>query len=74
MEVGWFGAVIDELVFMAPRRFVWNAAVSFRSRARKWMSRQMLELGHSQVSDGDEVGCRSEAPRCTFGLLQQTVH
>ena len=35
---------------------------------------QMLELGHPQIRDGNEVGCRSKASGSTLGLLQQTVH
>ncbi len=38
------------------------------------MSWQVLELGHSQVGDGDEVGCGSEAASGALGLLQQAVH
>ena len=34
----------------------------------------MLELGHAQVGDGDEVRCGAKAPRGAFGLLQQSVH
>ena len=37
-------------------RLVWNATVSFRRSQGKRMIWQMLELGHSQVGDGDEVG------------------
>ena len=35
---------------------------------------QMLELGHPQVGDGDEVLHGAEASGCCFGLLQQPVH
>lgn len=38
------------------------------------MSRQVLELGHAQVCNGDEVGAGSEAACGPFGLLQQAVH
>ena len=38
------------------------------------MSGQMLELGHSQIGDGDEVGGGTEAARSAFGLLEQAVH
>ena len=34
----------------------------------------MLELGHVQIGDGDEVGRRAEPARGALGLLQQTVH
>ena len=34
----------------------------------------MRELGQPEVRDGDEVGRRSEAARCAFGLLHQPVH
>ena len=34
----------------------------------------MLELGHTQVRDGDEVRGGSEASGSTLGLLQQAVH
>ena len=34
----------------------------------------MLELGHAQVGDGDEVGCGSVAACSSFRLLQQSVH
>ena len=34
----------------------------------------MCELGHAQVSDGDEVVGRSEAAGGALGLLQQAVH
>ena len=34
----------------------------------------MLELGHAQVGDGDEVRCGAKAARGALGLLQQTVH
>ena len=34
----------------------------------------MLELGHAQVGDGDEVLARPEAARGALGLLQQPVH
>lgn len=38
------------------------------------MSGQMLELGHAQVGDGDEVRCCAEPASGALGLLQQTVH
>lgn len=38
------------------------------------MIRQMGQLGHAKVCDGDEVACRSEASCGAFGLLQQAVH
>jgi hypothetical protein len=34
------------------------------------MGGQVLELGHAQVGDADEVGCGSVAPFGAFGLLQ----
>ena len=34
----------------------------------------MLELGHAQVGDGDEVGRCAKAPCGALGLLQQAVH
>jgi hypothetical protein len=34
----------------------------------------MLELGHPQVGDRDEVRAGSEAARIALGLLQQAVH
>ena len=34
----------------------------------------MLELGHPQIRDGNEVGCRSEPSGGALGLLQQAVH
>lgn len=40
----------------------------------KRVARQMIELGHPQIRNGNEVGCRSKASGDTLGLLQQTVH
>ena len=54
--------------------FVWNATISFRRSLGKRMSRQMLELGHAKVGDGDEVGRGAEAPCGALGLLKQTIH
>lgn len=34
----------------------------------------MVEFGHTQVCDGDEVGRRSEAACGVLGVLQQAVH
>ena len=51
-------------------RFVWNATISFSPDKRERMSRQMLELGHSQIGDGNEVGRGAEAARGAFGLLK----
>lgn len=36
--------------------------------------RQVLELGHPQVGDGDEVLGRPKAPSGGLGLLQQAIH
>ncbi len=48
----------------------WAAAPHGRER----MSRQVLELGHAQVGDGDEVLARPEAARGALGLLHLPVH
>ena len=56
-------------------RLVWIATISFGQRGRsERVSRPMLELGHSPVGDGDEVGRSTEAAGSAFGLLQQAVH
>ena len=34
----------------------------------------MRKFAQPQVGDGDEVGGRSEAPGCAFGLLHQAIH
>ncbi|MFN3914079.1 MAG: hypothetical protein ACK4K3_04020, partial [Aquabacterium sp.] len=39
----------------APCRFVWKATLSLGHRRRERAGRQVLELGHAQVGDGDEV-------------------
>ncbi|WP_254215877.1 PAS domain S-box protein, partial [Burkholderia multivorans] len=39
----------------APCRFVWKATLSLGHRRRERTGRQVLELGHAQVGDGDEV-------------------
>ena len=59
---------------LALRRLVWNATCSFRSHRGKRTGRQIRELGHAQVSNGNEVLARPEAPCGTLGLLQQAVH
>ncbi|MBU9439804.1 hypothetical protein KTE91_32515, partial [Burkholderia multivorans] len=41
--------------FAAPCRFVWKATLSLGHRRRERTGRQVLELGHAQVGDGDEV-------------------
>ena len=38
------------------------------------MSWQVLQLGHPQVRNGDEIGRRAEASGGPLGLLQQAVH
>lgn len=38
------------------------------------MGRELLEFGHSQVSDGDEVARGSESASGALGLLQRAVH
>ena len=53
----------------APCRFVWKAASSTRGRLRERAGRQVLELGHAQVGDSDEVAASPEAPCSTFGLF-----
>jgi len=53
---------------------VWKATSSTRGRLRERAGRQVLELGHAQVGDSDEVAASPEAPCSTFGLLQQPVH
>jgi hypothetical protein len=35
---------------------------------------QVLELGHTQIGNGNKVGCRPETSRRSLGLLQQAVH
>ena len=61
-------------LLMAPCRFVWKATPSLGHRRRERAGRQVLELGHAQVGDGDEVLARPEAARGALGLLQQPVH
>ncbi len=50
-----------------------NAEPNRGSRS-KGVDRQILELGHAQVGDGDEVAHSPEAACCRLGLLQQAVH
>ncbi len=40
----------------------------------KGICRQMLELGHPEVGDGDEMLRRAETVCCVLGLLQQAIH
>ena len=54
----------------ALRHFVWNTTISFSQRRCERMGGQVLELGHAQVGDADEVGRGSVAPCGAFGLLQ----
>ena len=46
-----------------------DATKSLSPGEREWMTWQMLEPGHSQICDGDEVGCCAEPARGAFGLL-----
>lgn len=34
----------------------------------------MRKLGHSQIRDGDKVGCGPETTRGSFCLLDQSIH
>ncbi|MCW8167093.1 cupin domain-containing protein, partial [Verminephrobacter aporrectodeae subsp. tuberculatae] len=43
------------IFYTALRRFVWNTTTSCDPNGRKRAGRQMLEFGHAQVGDGDEV-------------------
>ncbi len=52
-------------------RFVWNETISSGPGRRERMSWQVLELGHAQVGDGDEVRRGADA---ALGLLEQSVH
>ena len=62
--------------------FEWNLTSTLvpSNTEIKWSGRgkgvggQVLELGHAQVGNGDEVAHRPEAPCCRLGLLQQAVH
>ena len=58
----------------ALRRFVWEATISVCLGRCERMTRQVLELGHAQISNGDEGRGCSEAPRGALGLLQHAVH
>jgi adenine-specific DNA-methyltransferase len=55
---------------MALRCLVWNTTISFSQRRCERMGGQVLEFGHAQVGNGDEVGRGSVAPCGPFGLLQ----
>ena len=63
-------------------RFVWNLTsstamyedVGLWHGLQQGIGRQVFELGHTQVGDGDEVCGGSEASGSTLGLLQQPVH
>ncbi len=44
---------------------------------RSWLQRidwQVLELGHAQIRNDDEIGGGSETPSGAPGLLQSAVH
>jgi hypothetical protein len=56
------------------RRYMPRNAEPKRGGGSKRVGRQILELGHAQVGDGDEVAHCSEATSCRLGLLKLTVH
>lgn len=53
---------------------MWNATVLYRGGKGERTWGQVLELGHAQISDGDEVDGRLEAARGALGLLKRPVH
>ena len=71
-----------KLKLVALCRSVWNLTsqtpiswhASLRHRKLQRVGGQMLELGHPQIRDGNEVGRCSEASGGALGLLQQAVH
>ena len=51
-----------------------HPSISLRQCWLQRIERQMLEPGHAQVRDGNEVSGGSESPGSSLGLLQQAVH
>ena len=63
-----YGEIMGNI--LALRRLVWNTTISFSQRRCERMGGQVLEFGHAQVGDADEVRRGSVAPCGPFGLLQ----
>ena len=74
--------LLGAATLLALCHFEWNLTSTLvpSNTEIKWSGRgkgvggQVLELGHAQVGNGDEVAHRPEAPCCRLGLLQQAVH
>ena len=51
-----------------------HPSLSLRYGRLQRIERQMLEPGHAQIRNGNEVAGGSESPGSPLGLLQQAVH